>query len=81
MKVYEYFSGMRLSPLGTVATTGLFYQPKMIDDGDCGAVGGIKIGMGNRSTRKKPTTAPLRPPQIPHDQTRLRTRAVAVGIQ
>jgi hypothetical protein len=26
--------GVRLSPLGTVATTGLLYQPQMIDVGD-----------------------------------------------
>jgi hypothetical protein len=42
--------GVRLSPLGTAATTGLLYQPQVIDDGDCGAIGGIKIGRGNRST-------------------------------
>jgi hypothetical protein len=53
----------------------------MIDDGDCGAIGGIKIGRGNRSTRRKPAPAPLCPPQIPHDQTRARTRAAAVGSQ
>jgi hypothetical protein len=41
-------SGVRLSPLGTAATTFLLYQPQMIDDGDCGAIG------GNRSTRRKP---------------------------
>jgi hypothetical protein len=29
-------SGVRLSPLGTAATTGLLDQPQMIDDGDCG---------------------------------------------
>jgi hypothetical protein len=40
-------SGVRLSPLGTVATTGLLYQPQMIDDGDCGAIGGMKIGREN----------------------------------
>jgi hypothetical protein len=45
----------------------------MIDEDDCGATGGIKIGRGNRSTRRKPALAPLRPPQIPHDQTRART--------
>jgi hypothetical protein len=61
-------SGVRLSPLGTEATTGLLYQPQMIDDGDCGEIGGMKIGRGNRSTRRKPATAPLCPPT--HDQTR-----------
>jgi hypothetical protein len=47
-------SEVRLSPLGTAATTGLFYQPQMTDDGDRGAIGGMKIGRGNRSTRRKP---------------------------
>jgi cytochrome b subunit of formate dehydrogenase len=40
-------SGVILNPLGTAATTGLLYQSQMIDDGDCGAVGGMKIGRGN----------------------------------
>jgi hypothetical protein len=39
-------SGARLSPLGTAATTGLLYQPQMINDSDCGAIGGMKIGRG-----------------------------------
>jgi hypothetical protein len=33
-----------LSPLGTAATSGLVYKPQMIDDGDCGAIGGLKAG-------------------------------------
>jgi hypothetical protein len=69
--------GWDLSPLGTAATTGLLYQPQMIDDGECGAIGRMKIGRGNRSTRRKPAPAPLCPPQIPYDQTRARTRAAA----
>jgi hypothetical protein len=73
--------GVRLSPLGTAATVGLLYQPQMIDDGDCGPIGGIRFGRENRSTRRKPTPAPLCPPQIPHDQTLARTRAAAVGSQ
>jgi hypothetical protein len=40
-------SGVRLSPLGTAATSGLLYKPQMIDEGDCGAIGGMKIGRGN----------------------------------
>jgi hypothetical protein len=40
-------NGVRLSPLGIVDPTGLLYQPQMIDDGDCGAIGGMKIGRGN----------------------------------
>jgi hypothetical protein len=53
----------------------------MIGEGDCGAIGGMKIGKGNRSTRRKPTPAPLCPPQITLDQTRDPTRAAAVGSQ
>jgi hypothetical protein len=37
--------------------------------------GGMKIGRGNRSTRRKPAPAQLCPPQIPLDQTRARTWA------
>jgi hypothetical protein len=40
----------------------------MIDD-DCGAVGGMRIGRGNRSTWREPTPAPLCPPEVPHDMT------------
>jgi hypothetical protein len=74
-------SGVRLSPLGTVANTGLLYQPWMIDDGDCGAISGMKIGRGNRTTRRKPAPVPFCPPQIPHNLTRARTGAVDVGSQ
>jgi hypothetical protein len=38
-----------------------------------GAIGGMKIGRGNRSTRRKPTPAPHCPPQNPTWQTRSRT--------
>jgi hypothetical protein len=38
-----------------------------------GAIGGMKFGRGNRSTRRKPTLAPLCPPQNPAWQTRSRT--------
>jgi hypothetical protein len=67
--------------LGTAATSDLLYKPQMIDEDDCGAIGGMKIGRGNRSTRRKPAPVSLCPPQIPHDQTRARTRAAAVGSQ
>jgi hypothetical protein len=52
---------------GTAATTGLLYQPRMIGDGDCGEIGGMKIRKENRSTRRKSAPAPLCPPQILHD--------------
>jgi hypothetical protein len=69
------------SPLGTAAIIGLLYQPQMIDDGDCLAIGGIKIGRVNRNTRRRPASAPLCPQQIPHDLTRFRTRVSAVEKQ
>jgi hypothetical protein len=43
--------------------------------------GGMKIGRGNRSTRRKPAPGPLCPPQIPLYHTGDRTRAAAVGSQ
>jgi hypothetical protein len=70
-----------LSPLGTAATSGLLYKLQMLDEGDCGVIGGMKIHRGNQSTWRKPAPAPLCPPQIPHDQTRAQTRAAAVGSQ
>jgi hypothetical protein len=76
---YIILSGMRLSPLGIAVTTGLLYQAHMIDDGYCGAIGGMKIG--NQSTWRKPAPVPLRPPQITHDLTWALTQATAVGSQ
>jgi hypothetical protein len=52
----------------------------MIDD-ECGAVGGMRIGRGICSTRRKRAPVPLCTPQIPHDLTWARTRAAAVGNQ
>jgi hypothetical protein len=60
--------------------SGLLYQPRMIDE-VCGAVGIMRIGRRNRSTRRKPAPAPLFPPQIPHELTWDGTRAAAVGSQ
>jgi hypothetical protein len=51
----------------------------MVDDGECGAVGGMS-DRGTRSTRRKPTPVSLWPPQIPHDLTWTRTRAAAVIV-
>jgi hypothetical protein len=72
--------GVRLSPLGTSATVGLLYQPRMMDD-DYGTVGGMRIGRGNRITRRKPAPVPLCPPETAHNLTWHRTRAAAVGSQ
>jgi hypothetical protein len=77
---FLFFTGVGLSPLGNVATSGLLNKPQMIDEGDCGAIGGMKIGSGNRSTQRKHAPAPLCPPQTPHDQTRARTRATSSTV-
>jgi hypothetical protein len=45
---------------------GLLYHSRMIDD-ECGAVGEMRLGRGNRSTRKKPAPVLLGPPQLPHN--------------
>jgi hypothetical protein len=37
----------------------------MIGDGDCGEIGRMKIGRGNRTTQRKPAPPPLCPSQIP----------------
>jgi hypothetical protein len=69
----------KLGPLGTSATEWpILPAPGSYDDGE---LGGMKISRGNRSTRRKPAPAPLCPPQIPLEKTRVRTRAAAVGIQ
>jgi hypothetical protein len=50
----------KLGPLGTSATE----WPVVLVPGDCddGEFGGMKIGRGNRSTRRKPVPASLCPP-------------------
>jgi hypothetical protein len=49
-----------MGPLGTLPLSG----PGDYDDRE---FGGMMIGRGNRSTRRKPDPAPLCPPQIPFD--------------
>jgi hypothetical protein len=71
--------GVQLGPLGTEATDWpIVPAPGDYDDGE---FGGMKIGRGNRNTRRKPAPVPLCPPQISLDQTWDRTRAAAVGSQ
>jgi hypothetical protein len=41
----------------------------MIHDEKCGAVGGMKIGRGNRITWRKLAPVTFCPPHIPHDLT------------
>jgi hypothetical protein len=59
------------------------FWPVVPAPGDCddGEFGGMKIGRGNRSTRRKFAPAPLCPQQIPLVQIRTRTRAAEVGSQ
>jgi hypothetical protein len=59
------------SPLGTAATDWLIVPA--LGNYDNGEFGGMKIGRGSRSTRRKPAPAPLCPPQIPLDRTRAAT--------
>jgi hypothetical protein len=69
----------KVGPLGTSATEWpIVPAPGDYDDGGFGV---MKIGRGNRSTLRKPVPAPLCPPQILLDQTRVSTRAAAVGSQ
>jgi hypothetical protein len=44
--IHSFFN-LSSGTLGTTATTGLLYQPRMIGEGDCGEIGGMKIGRGN----------------------------------
>jgi hypothetical protein len=71
--------GVQMGPLGMSATE----WPILPAPGDYydGEFGRMKIGRGNRSTRRIPPPAPLCPPQIPLEQARARTRAAAVGSQ
>jgi hypothetical protein len=56
--------GVQLDPLGTTATSRpIVPAPGDYDDGE---IGGLMIGRGNRSTRRKPAPVPLCPPQNPH---------------
>jgi hypothetical protein len=59
------------------------FWPIVPAPGDCedGEFGGMKIGRGNRSARRKRAPAPLCTSQIPLDQTRAQTRATAMGSQ
>jgi hypothetical protein len=63
---------------GSTRYVGDFW-PIVPTTGHCedGEFGGMKIGRGNRSTRRKPVPATLCPQEIPLDQT----RAAAVGSQ
>jgi hypothetical protein len=52
--------GVQLGPLDTAATNmPIVPAPRDFDDGE---IGGMVIGRGNRSTRRKPAAVPLCPP-------------------
>jgi hypothetical protein len=56
--------GVQLGPLGTtVANRPIVPAPSDYDDGE---IGGMMIGRGNRSSRRKPAPVPLFPLQTPH---------------
>jgi hypothetical protein len=74
-----FWGGVRLSPLGTPDTNWPSYTPRMTED--YGAFGGMRIGRGNRSTRRKLAPVPLCSPQIPHDVTFDRTRRLTARAQ
>jgi hypothetical protein len=61
----EWGGGVQMGPLGTTATEWSIVLA--LGDYDDGEFGGMNIGRGNRSTRRKPAPAPLCPPQIPLD--------------
>jgi hypothetical protein len=75
---YWYSGGW--GPIGSTRYCGL-HRPIVSAPGDYDnkEIGGM-IGMGNRSTRKKPAPIPLCPPQNQY-AARKRTRAAAVGSQ
>jgi hypothetical protein len=64
------WGGVRLNPLGT---------PIVRMEYEYGAFGGMRIGRGDRSIRRKPASVTLCLPQIPNDLTWDRTRAAEVG--
>jgi hypothetical protein len=68
--------GVQLDPLGTAAINRPIVPAQ--GDYDDADIGGM-IDRGNRSTRRKPASMPLCPPQNPHG-TRTRTRAADAGV-
>jgi hypothetical protein len=69
-QVYIFFKigivggGVQLGPLGTAATNRpIVPAPSDYDDGE---IGGMMIGRGNRSTRRKAASVPLCLPQTPY---------------
>jgi hypothetical protein len=62
-----FFFNLCGGTLGTATTTGLLYQPRMLGEGDCGEIGGMKIGRGNRRCwNLSPTSWGNRPTRDSH---------------
>jgi hypothetical protein len=55
--------GVRVSPLGTSYNIWPIL-PAPDDDDERGVVGGMRIGRGNRSTRRKPAPVPVNNVQL-----------------
>jgi hypothetical protein len=55
---------VRLRTLRTSATNWPIAPLPDDDDDECGAIGGMRIGRGNRSARRKLTPVPRCPPQL-----------------
>jgi hypothetical protein len=51
--VHFFFFNLCRGTFGTAATTGLLYQSRMIGEGDCVDIGGIKIGRGKPKYAEK----------------------------
>jgi hypothetical protein len=67
-RIHYFFSFYLVcEAIGTAATPCLLCQSREIVKMIVEKLGGMKIGRGNRSTRRKPASAPLYPLQISHD--------------
>jgi hypothetical protein len=75
---FIYGASVEPSPLLLQKFIGLFYQPWMVDD-DCGGISEANEWQMKRKYWDNIYPSPLCPPQIPHDFTRARTQATAVG--
>jgi hypothetical protein len=72
--------GVRMNPLGTLATICILNQPWMIHDDECEAASEM-TDRGNLSTQRKPALTLLCPTRTPHDLTWAQTGATMVGSQ
>jgi hypothetical protein len=55
-----------LSCYFTMLSVSKLYSVDDVVIDEYGAAGGVKIGRGNRSSRRKPASVPFCPPQIPY---------------